>query len=154
MVVLTMALGIGASTAIFSLVEGVLLRPLPFHDPHRLVSLNDQLEGEGVNGVQGVNSTEVDQYVRGTNSFASLGGYTTTSYELSGRSEPAQVNAARLYSGGMYHFQKFPTAAADIEHVPAPGEIGNVDLLSRFDVLIGAAKTLGECARIETGWRG
>ena len=45
-VVLTLALGIGATTAIFSLVEGILLRPLPFSNPERLVLLGDHL-GDG-----------------------------------------------------------------------------------------------------------
>ena len=99
--VIMLALGIGATTAIFSIVEGVLLRPLSFPHPERLVSLSDTMQGVGGNGEVGVTAPDIQAYVRDTHSFESLGGYGQTGYELSGTGDPAQVNAARL-SGGVF----------------------------------------------------
>ena len=99
--VLILALGIGATTAIFSIVQAVLLRPLPFPDSNRLMVLSDRIEGVsfGGNGEVGVTVPDIIQYTRDTQSFAALGGYTYNGYELSGYGEPAQVNGARLTAG-------------------------------------------------------
>jgi putative ABC transport system permease protein len=95
--VLTLSFGIGATTAIFSIVEGVLLRPLPFPNQAQLVTLGDTLEGVPYGAsVPGVTAPGVLAYMRDTRAFSSLGGYTSTTYELSGRGDPAQINAARL----------------------------------------------------------
>jgi putative ABC transport system permease protein len=101
--VLMLALGIGATTAIFSIVEGVLLRPLPFPHPQRLVQLGDIIQGADVggNGEAGVTAPDIKAYTRDTHSFESLGGYQPTGFELSGIGEPAPVNASRL-SGGVF----------------------------------------------------
>jgi putative ABC transport system permease protein len=101
--VLMLALGIGATTAIFSVVEGVLLRPLPFPHPERLVQLGDILQGADIqgNGEAGVTAPDIQAYTRDTHTFESLGGYRPTGFELSGIGEPAPVNAARL-SGGVF----------------------------------------------------
>lgn len=93
MVVATLALGIGATTAVFSLIEGILLRPFPFADPERLVILGDHL-GKDVNTP--VTAREIRIYSTATSTFSSMGGYEGTGYELSGGESSETIAAARM----------------------------------------------------------
>jgi len=99
--VLTLAFGIGATTAIFSIVEAVLLRPLPYPDSGQLVVLSDRLEGVNFAGDNevGVTVPDIRAYTRETHGFSALGGYQGTGFELSGNGEPSQVNASRMTAG-------------------------------------------------------
>src|SRR5258707_15469363 len=89
-VVLTLALGIGATTAIFSLVEGILLRPLPFSNSARLVRLGDRLS-QGLGNA--VTAREIATYSSGSSALSSAGVYMSTSYELSTRLVAGVANA-------------------------------------------------------------
>src|SRR5579859_1180180 len=99
--VLMLALGIAATTAIFSIVEAVLLRRLPFPDSERVMVLSDRLAGVNIGGNNevGVTVPDIRAYTRETHGFTALGGYQGAAYELSGTGEPAQVNASRLTAG-------------------------------------------------------
>ena len=101
--VLMLAFGIAATVSTFSLMDCVILRPLPFPNSDRLVRLNDTIEGANIdgNGMAGVTGPDIQNYMRETRSFDGLGGCHQTTYELSGmgepaQGEPAQINATRL----------------------------------------------------------
>lgn len=94
-VALILGLGIGGTTAIFSVVEGILLRPLPFSHPDRLVVLGDHL---GDNPGISVTAREIGTYERALEAFSDTGGYIDESYEISGGEIPEQVNGARITS--------------------------------------------------------
>jgi predicted permease len=96
--VLMLAFGIGATTAIFSVVDGILLRPLPFPHPEQLVTLGDQVTGTdwGRTDPGPVTGPEVVIYPRDTRAFTALGGFGFAGFELAGVGEPAQISAARM----------------------------------------------------------
>ena len=71
--VMTLALGIGANTAIFSLVNALLVRPLPFREPGNLVWITNP--SGGVQGIPGMNRrANVKDWRELSQSFESLGG--------------------------------------------------------------------------------
>lgn len=99
--ILMLAFGIGATTAIFSVVDGILLRPLPFPAPERLVTLGDAIGGANWHsyGEGPVSATDSAAYTHDTHSFASLGTFESEQVELAGDGQPAQIESARMTPG-------------------------------------------------------
>ena len=95
-ILVTLALGIGANTAIFSVVEGVLLRPLPYSDPDRLVSLweNDRLRGTTQEGFSLPDYSDVRE---GNGVFDSMAAFTLLNTTWTSEDdEPRRMTAARI----------------------------------------------------------
>ena len=94
--VATLALGIGATTTIFSVVYGVLLKPLPFDEPERLVSLRHRLpDGESRNHGPGTYFTYRDHQ----QAFEDVGAWESDEVSITGRGEPERVDALGVTDG-------------------------------------------------------
>jgi putative ABC transport system permease protein len=93
--ILTLALGIGANTAIFSVVNAVLLRPLPYHEPDRIMALGPDWPDADF---QGVSETKFVFWRAHSQSFAGLAATTGvgSGINLTGGSEPEFITGARV----------------------------------------------------------
>jgi putative ABC transport system permease protein len=88
----TLALAIGATTAIFSVIDGVLLKPLPFRDPERVVRVTNLRDGNRM-----VSSVPDFLDIRAqSKSYASLAALDAQAMNLTGGSEPERIGAARV----------------------------------------------------------
>ena len=88
--ILTLALGIGANSAIFSAVNAVLLRPLPYDDPDRLVTLWEKRPAEGVMD-NVVSPADFADWSKMATSFDSMAAMTVLPADLTGVGEPVRL---------------------------------------------------------------
>ena len=93
-VVLTLALGIGATSAIWSVVYGVLLKPLAYPQPEQLVYATSQFPSLGFDQFW-VSAAEFLEYQEQSRSFASLGAYRGGAVNLSDARNPIRINVAQ-----------------------------------------------------------
>ncbi|HWF88173.1 MAG TPA: ABC transporter permease [Pyrinomonadaceae bacterium] len=105
--VLTLALGIGANTAIFSVVNAVLLRPLPFTEPQRLIIIGEaNASQKGAEGEIGIAPANYVDYAKENKTFERMGLFSMTvrtGFNLGGAEDPERLTAANISS------QLFPT---------------------------------------------
>lgn len=96
--VLTLALGIGATTSIFSLVNAVLLKPLEYREPDRLVFLHSQFTALGP-GQFGLSPGEFQGVEELTRTYATLGAWRVGAASVLGDDEPVRVTSAIASAG-------------------------------------------------------
>jgi putative ABC transport system permease protein len=100
-VVLTLGLGIGANTAIFSVVRGVLLRPLPHKDGERLVYLRHSMKGPGGDNVN-FSVPEITDFRESAKSLAGIAEYSGMIYTLQGKQDAVRMTVG-LVTGNYFN---------------------------------------------------
>lgn len=117
--VVTLALGIGASTAIFSVVYGVLLRPLPYRDPSRIVAI---FEVSNKGAWSRLADPNFDDFRDQNRSFQAIAKYSADVASVSGASQPSRSTVVSVSSDFLKVFSVQPSGGRDF--VPADTKKG------------------------------
>ena len=128
--ILTLALGIGANTAIFSIVNGVILRPLGYPNPEQLMYLTTQFPAFGFDRFW-VSPPEYFEFREMNQSFAAVGAYTTGEANLTAGDRPLRVRSASVdhelfMALGVQPFAGRLFAKGETDVVPPPNPTGPV----------------------------
>jgi predicted permease len=94
--ILTLALGIGANTAIYSVVNGVLLRPLPYPEPNQLVALSEKSMNFESSSISYPNFLD---WRRSNSAFASMAAYRSDDFNITGTGEAERVRVGMVSAG-------------------------------------------------------
>jgi len=94
--ILTLGLGIGANTAIFSVVNGVLLRPLPYPEPSQLVALSEKTMNFESSSISYPNFLD---WQRSNSAFASMAAYRNDDFSITGSGEAERVRVGMVSAG-------------------------------------------------------
>jgi len=127
-VTLTIGLGIAVNTAVFSLIDSTLLRPLPFEQAERLMIVWKVSEQFGAS--IGAQASEVAFWRKNLPSFEHLEGSSPASFELSGDQEPVRLPGAFISSGLLDCLRIRPILGRPITESDARGQFGKVALIS------------------------
>src|SRR5262245_36044288 len=93
--VITLALGVGANTAIFSVVSAVLLRPLPYPDSDQLMQIWETDVARGGGDIT-ASMPDYREWRKRNQSFSHLAAYSTSNFNISGNEEPERAAGARV----------------------------------------------------------
>src|SRR6266480_310943 len=96
--VLTLALAIGATTAVISLVNALLIRPLPYREPQQLVLLLQHFKSQNLERIP-VSPAEFVDYETRAHSFEKLGAFSYTNFNLAGEDKPERISGATVTAG-------------------------------------------------------
>src|SRR5438067_2048599 len=96
--VITVALAIGATTAVLSLVNGLLVRPLPYREPQQLILLLQHFKSQNLERIP-VSPPEFKDYETRARSFEKLGAFGYTNFNLAGEDRPERIAGATVTAG-------------------------------------------------------
>jgi len=125
---LIIALGVGASTAAFTVMNHVMLRPLPFAEPDRLVTFFQTRAGEAP--IRVTSAPNFMDWRSRTRSFAAAGAYTLTPLNLVANEQPLHVDGASVDSGFFQTLSVKPAAGRTISAADDPESSADVAVLS------------------------
>jgi predicted permease len=115
---ITLALGIGGTTAIFSVVDGILLRPLPYPNAEQIVDVSVGTANSDAGGA--FTAADFLDYQKSAQSFAAFAGYISVRSDMSGRGEPVRLTALETTPAFFDVFQMPPLAGRMYSAADAP----------------------------------